>query len=30
LVQQAVAVEPSPYARMITHSQGRTPRDRKI
>jgi transposase-like protein len=30
LVQQAVAVEPTPYARMVKHSQGRKPRDRKI
>jgi len=30
LVQQAVAVEPTPYARMVKHSQGRKPRDHKI
>ena len=30
LVQQAVAVEPIPYARMVKYSQGRKPRDRKI
>jgi transposase-like protein len=30
LIQQAVAGEPSPYARMVKHSQGRKPTDRKI
>lgn len=30
LLQQAVAVEPSPYARMVKHARGRKPRDRKM
>ena len=30
LVQQAVAVEPTPYARMVNRRQGREPRDREI
>ncbi len=30
LVQQAVAVEPTPYARMVKHARGRKPRDRKM
>ncbi len=30
LLQQAVAVEPTPYARMVKHARGRKPRDRKM
>jgi transposase-like protein len=30
LVQQAVAVEPAPYARMVRHARGRKRKDRKI
>ena len=30
LLQQAVAVDPAPYAAMIKHTYGRKPRERKI
>ena len=30
LVQQAAAVEPTPYARMVKHSRGRKPRDHNM